>query len=91
MHTKLVDFIFENESHKDLTDLAKSSKDLNSFLSSIITDYDTRYKNRKFASSFIKDVPISEVLTNKPVQNTHRDVVLLCQIQSKITFIFFIY
>ncbi len=64
---------------EDLLLQVKEAKNLDTFLSDIITDYDVRYRNRKAAEPLVKMVSVATVDKIKPYQAVEEETVKMWQ------------
>lgn len=62
-------------STEDLKTQVNSSKNISEFLKNIITDFDTRYKNRKAAQPLVTNISVSEVDNIRPSQKVEKETV----------------
>ena len=60
---------------EELKNQVNNSKDISEFLRNIITDFDTRYKNRKAAEPLVTNINVSEIDKIKPSQEIEKKTV----------------
>ena len=65
----------EEVKFEELKNQVNNSKDISEFLRNIITDYDTRYKNRKAAEPLVTNVSVAEIDKIKGNQKVEKETV----------------